>query len=81
MVEESQNQLATEEARITSDEYSSLQKRSTNDDLKEKLEKAVQNFQAVLDSVMHSPGNRFTDMQKMMKAETELDAAVHKVRK
>lgn len=62
-------------------EHLNVQRRSTDEDQKEQLAKAVEKFQQVMNSVIENPGNRFADINKMMNAENELDLAVHKVKR
>lgn len=79
IVDESQKEAAeVENEKLV--EHFSVQRRSTNEDRKEQLAKAVEKFQQVMNSVVENPGNRFADINKMLNAENELDLAVHKVK-
>ena len=80
IVDESQKEAAeVENEKLV--EHFSVQRRSTNEDRKEQLAKAVEKFQQVMNSVVENPGNRFADINKMLNAENELDLAVHKVKR
>ncbi len=79
IVDESQKESEVETEKLV--EHLNVQRRSTDEDQKEQLAKAVEKFQQVMNSVIENPGNRFADINKMMNAENELDLAVHKVKR